>query len=83
MTMNVNGGTFTNNGTIETSGSKTLTIGATSGAVTVFNNNGATIQAGGALNIQDTDSTSGANLSILSATGSFTGRNKCGAKYSR
>ena len=78
MTMNVSGGTtmnsegtITNSGTIETSGSNALTLEATSGLFTVTNNSGATVAAGGALAIQDTDSTSGANL-LISGAGSFT-----------
>ena len=47
MTMNVTGGgTLTNSGTIQTTGSKALTLESTSGALTVTNNSGATIAAG-------------------------------------
>ena len=71
-TMDVtNGGTLTNNGTVETSGGKSLTLESTSGAVTVINNSGAIFAAAGILTIQNTDSTSGANL-VVSGSGSYT-----------
>ena len=71
LTMNVNGGTLTNNATIETSGGKALTLESTSGALTVTNNSSATVAASGVLTIQNTDATAGANVTV-SGAGAFT-----------
>ena len=68
MTMNINGGTLTNSGTIQTlesvSYNATLTIESTSGPLTVINNTGAVMSGGEGLVIQNTSTAAGANVSI-------------------